>query len=65
MICLGTSIVQNSVTVVLLRIPTHTFVTRTAMLPTLFFHLCSTYSGSKSSPYRVLLDRLGGQYREI
>ena len=26
---------------------------------------CSTYSGSKSGPYRVILDRLSGQYREI
>ena len=26
---------------------------------------CSTYSGSKSCPYCVVLDRLSGQYREI
>ena len=30
-----------------------------------FPFFCSTYSGSKSGPYRVILDRVGGQYREI
>ena len=42
-----------------------TFITLTARLPTLFPLFCSTYSGSKSGPYRVILDRLSGQYREI
>ena len=41
------------------------FITRTARLTTLFpSFLCST-RGSKSGPYRVILDRLSGQYREI
>ena len=30
-----------------------------------FFHFLFLYSGSKTRPYRVLLDRLSGQYREI
>ena len=45
----------------------NTFITRTARLPTLFpfsFFLL-LYLGSKSGPYRVILDRLSGQYREI
>ena len=33
---LGTSTVQNSATVALLRMSNHTFITRTARLPTLF-----------------------------
>ena len=33
---LGTSTVHNSVTVVLLRMSNHTFITHTAWLPTLF-----------------------------
>ena len=30
-----------------------------------FFHFLLLYLGSKSSPYRVIFDRLSGQYREI
>ena len=63
---LGTSTVQNTVIVVLLRLSNNTFITRTARLPTFFFRLfCSAYSGSKSGPYHVIMDRLSGQYREI
>ena len=59
---LGTSTVQNTVTVVLLRISSNTFITRTARLQTLL-HFFSTYWVSKSGPYRVI--RLSGQYVEI
>ena len=62
---LGTSTVRNSVTAVLRRMSNNTFNTRTAGPPKLFSIFCSTYLGSKSGPYRVILDRLSGQYREI
>ena len=62
---LETSTVQMGVTVVLLRMSNHTFISRTARLPRLFSIFCRTYSVSKSGPYRVILDRLSGQYREI
>ena len=42
----------------------NTCITRTAGLPTLFHYFCSTYSGSKSGPYLVILDWLSRQYRE-
>ena len=62
---LGMSTGHNSVTVVPLRMSNHTLIAHTAWLPTLFPFFCSTYSGTKCSPYRVILDRLSGQCRAI
>ena len=38
LIGMGTNTVQNTVTVVLRRMSSNTFITRTARVPTLFFH---------------------------
>ena len=45
----------------------NTFITRTAIGYQHFFHsfFLFLYFGSKSGPYRVILDQLSGQYREI